>query len=665
MRLNAIIETATDGIITIDEKGIMELVNPAAARLFGYELEELIGQNISLLMPEPYRSNHDDYMMNYMRTGVARIIGIGREVRGMKKDGSVFPIRLSISEVNLRDRRIFTGIVHDLTEQKQAENALRHEKEKAQMYFDIASTINVVLDREGKIQKINKKGCEIIGKSEEELLGRDWFDMAIPPEYRKDLQSVFKNLINGNESLAEYFENEVQTDKGEERLIAWRNSLIRDKSNRITGVISSGIDITERRAAEDRIIKLNAELEERVEQRTEELASAVNQLLNFNKQLEHEIKERKSAEVVIKENQAKLKEAQKLAKLGYWEWNLAPNLITWSEELCKIFGVPEEQPPVNPEYFFDFVHSEDIKAVQAMMEQAREQGKAPPIEYRIVDAGGEIKWLHSSGEHFAADLSGRPVKVFGIVQDITEHKITQAQLRAALQKEKELSELKSRFVSMASHEFRTPLSTILSSADLIEAYTREDQQSKRERHTARIKSAVANLTSILNDFLSLSRLEEGKLIVQPTEFDMQEFCMQIMDELQGLIKPGQEIRHHGLGGSLVVCTDKKFLKNILFNLLSNAIKYSEKPIDCTVAVENNSLQIQIRDYGIGIPQEEQQHLFTRFFRAHNVENIQGTGLGLNIVKRYVDIMKGSITFESKLGEGSIFNVTLPIEKPSS
>lgn len=413
--MSAVFDTATDGIIIINDRGVMEMVNQAAAELFGYEKSEMIGQNVSILMPQPHRRDHDGYISNYIETGIARIIGIGREVSGRKKDGTVFPLRLSISEVELSEKRAFTGILHDLT------------KEKA-------------------------------------------------------------------------YEAEIKA--------------------------------------------LNSQLEKRVEERTEELASAINKLLNINNKLEHEVQER----------------------------------ITAERELRK-------------------------------KERA---------------------------------------------------------LRKAFQKEKELNRLKSRFVSMASHEFRTPLSTILSSADLIEAYTREEQQEKRVKHTTRIKSAVSNLTGILNDFLSLSKLEEGKVQSKPVDFDLVAFCLETIDELQGLLKDGQHIRHESPEEEIWIYLDKKMLKNIFFNLLSNAIKYSDpgKPIDCQLGLEDGLLRLTIQDYGIGIPEEEQQHLFTRFFRAHNVENIQGTGLGLNIVKRYVDLLGGRISFVSKEGEGSTFTIELPLTKPA-
>ncbi|NEM97570.1 hybrid sensor histidine kinase/response regulator [Pontibacter burrus] len=237
----------------------------------------------------------------------------------------------------------------------------------------------------------------------------------------------------------------------------------------------------------------------------------------------------------------------------------------------------------------------------------------------------------------------------------------QVEIRKALQKEKELHELKSRFVTIASHEFRTPLSTVLSSASLIGKYKATEDDEKRQKHVERIKSAVSNLTTILNDFLSISRIEEGKIYNVPTTFDLKDFTAEIVDEMQGLVKIGQKIHYQHSGPETIVTLDKQLLKNIILNLLSNASKYSGegKQIYIDTAV-NSTINLSVKDEGIGIPDADKVHLFTPFFRAQNVTNIQGTGLGLNIVNRYVDIMDGSLTYESELNEGTTFRITFPI-----
>lgn len=411
LRLQAIIETAIDGIITINERGIIDHINPAAAALFGYDPQEVVGQNVKMLMPSPYHEEHDGYLQRYHETRKAFIIGIGREVEGRRKDGRIFPIRLAVSEMIMHDKRMYTGIIHDLTDVK---------------------------------------------------------------------------------------------------------------------------------AAEARVLELNRQLENKVAERTEELAQAIDRLLGINRKLEREINDRQSVEHALR---------------------------------------------------------------------VREQ-----------------------------------------------------ELQQALDKEKELNALKSRFVSMASHEFRTPLSTILSSIELVEMYQREDQQDRRSRHIARIKTAVSNLTDILNDFLSLSRLEEGRIESQPEPFLLEDFIISTIDEVEHLFKTGQRLHYQGDHTQCTVLLDKRFLKNILFNLLSNASKYSDEgqTIRCFAQITGSELTLEVKDEGIGIPEEDQKHLFTRFFRANNVENIKGTGLGLHIVRRYVELMQGQMSFTSQLGKGSTFSVTVPI-----
>ena len=237
----------------------------------------------------------------------------------------------------------------------------------------------------------------------------------------------------------------------------------------------------------------------------------------------------------------------------------------------------------------------------------------------------------------------------------------QQEIKKALQREKELNELKSRFVTIASHEFRTPLSTVLSSASLIGKYKLSEEDEKRQKHVNRIKSAVSNLTTILNDFLSLSRIEEGKVYNVPTTFELAPFAADIVEEMQGYIKVGQQIHYRHQGAADPVTLDKQLFRNILLNLLSNASKYSAegKNIYLDTEITAEKVIIQVRDEGIGIPEADQAHLFTLFFRAQNAANYEGTGLGLNIVKRYVDLMNGSLHYQSALDAGTTFTIQFP------
>ena len=406
--LKEIVETSVDAIVVINNRGIMQYVNKSTQLLFLYTESDLIGQNVSILMPQPDKSMHDSYIHNYEATGKRKIIGIGREVKAQKKNGEIFSCLLSLSEVFSEGQQFYTGIIHDISALK---------------------------------------------------------------------------------------------------------------------------------AAEENLIELNKSLEEKVADRTEKLSEVVNRLLTTNNELTQEISLRKKAEAALK-------------------------------------------------------RSED-------------------------------------------------------------------ELRKSLDKEKELSELKSRFVTMASHEFRTPLSTILSSNNLISKYAAIGNNEKLESHVQKISQTINHLTSILNDFLSLGKWEEGKISIELTSFSWADFLKELKENLNGILKPGQEIVLVFTEESLH--TDKNLLKNSLINLISNASKYSGngKKILVNSYHRDQSFVIEVKDEGQGIPKSDLKNIFERFFRASNATNIEGTGLGLHLVKSYISKLNGEVSFVSEEGVGSTFTLKLP------
>ncbi|MFT3884687.1 MAG: PAS domain-containing sensor histidine kinase [Flavobacteriales bacterium] len=233
-------------------------------------------------------------------------------------------------------------------------------------------------------------------------------------------------------------------------------------------------------------------------------------------------------------------------------------------------------------------------------------------------------------------------------------------VREALETEKELHALKSRFVSMASHEFRTPLSTIMSSVDLIGRYTESAADERVGKHVARIRGKVREMTAMLNEFLSLERIEQGLVVCSPVELDVVHLCIGLLEELRPLAKPGQAIDYDHQGEERNVTLDQQMLNSVISNLVTNAVKYSPegRRIELRTSISGGRLGIVVKDEGIGIPEEDQQHLFQRFFRGGNATTIQGTGLGLNIVTRYLDLMSGTIRFTSRPG-ATVFTVDLP------
>ncbi|HNP06268.1 MAG TPA: PAS domain-containing sensor histidine kinase [Cyclobacteriaceae bacterium] len=247
-------------------------------------------------------------------------------------------------------------------------------------------------------------------------------------------------------------------------------------------------------------------------------------------------------------------------------------------------------------------------------------------------------------------------------ETLAELEASKENLHKALKKERELGDLKSRFVTLASHEFRTPLSTILLSASLIGKYTLEEEDVKRQKHVDRIKEAVNNMRDILEDFLSLGKLEEGQVDVNMellSNEELKEELYKVVNSMEQLRKDGQKINFECNADAVKV--DKKLMASVLSNLLSNAIKFSPEnsKIQLKCEMSNNVFRFMVKDAGIGISEEDQQHLFERFFRAQNASNIQGTGLGLNIVSKYLELMGGKIDCKSEINVGTTFYIEIP------
>jgi len=248
--LQALLDAAVDAVILIDHRGRVEVFNRAAERLLGYSAPEILGKNVNILMTEADRDTHDAYLARYERTGVPHIIGIGREVQCRRNDGSTFCAILSVGRIAKATPPRYVGFLQDQTLRKQALASAVRERDRANGYLEAVQTILMALNLEGQITLINRKGCEVIGLEERDLLGKNWFNFALPPNERAGSRARFEQYLATGTDKPYYSESHIQIGDGRRRLIAWRYVAVADQGGEVTGILCSGDDVTDTRLAE-------------------------------------------------------------------------------------------------------------------------------------------------------------------------------------------------------------------------------------------------------------------------------------------------------------------------------------------------------------------------------------------------------------------------------
>ena len=320
-----------------------------------------------------------------------------------------------------------------------------------------------------------------------------------------------------------------------------------------------------------------------------------------------------------------------------------------------LFGVKKDGTEMPLEISLSsYTSNEDIFSIAFISDITQRIEVQNKLKEQRLELAAINKKMEALNEQLEKKVETRTFKLQETLQQLEASK---DELSKALSKEKDLGELKSAFVSMASHEFRTPLSTILSSASLLAKYKLTDEQPKRDKHVQRIKSSVINLNNILNEFLSLGKIEDGKITSHKSNFDIKDLILQQINEMIEIFKPGQKV-NYSHSGDTEVTLDEVLFTNILINLLSNAAKFSgeNKPVLVSTNNSNGKLTFTIKDKGIGISKKDQEHLCEIFFRAANAINIPGTGVGLHIVAKYVEMMNGKLEIKSELDKGTEINI---------
>jgi PAS domain S-box-containing protein len=494
-----------------------------------------------------------------------------------------------------------------------------------QLFLNAAEGL-VLTDYRGVIVEVNPRCNEMFGYTEVELIGQK-IEVLIPEDARGRHRGHRNEFAQSPSNRSMGSGMSLSGRKKDGTTFSVEISLNHFGSGSALKVMALISDITRRVEAEKRVKELNEKLEHKVEERTQELLRSQNLYVAIARNFPDG-----TISVFDKDLNYIFFEGKELYQAGIESEKLIGTSIK--------DRLPEDVKGAVIE------HLDNVFSGESGIIEFETKGQVFEINaVPLIDSGGNIK------------------QILVVERNITKQKRAENEILNALAQERALNELKSRFVSMASHEFRTPLSTILSSISLINKYNVGENDEKIDKHIGRIRSSVQNLTGILNDFLSLDKLEEGKIRTNVTEINIRDMVEDLMDELEAVMKSGQKVDVNCDIEKEVISIDGQIIKNILINLTSNAIKYSPENsiIKLTILIKNGEMEIAVSDNGIGIPPEEQHHLFERFFRAKNVTNIGGTGLGLNIVRKYVDLLNGDINFISELGKGTTFVVNLPLD----
>ncbi len=648
-RSNAVLDNVIDGIITIDERGTIDSFNSAAERLFGYQASEVMGKNVNMLMPEPYHSEHDQYLKNYIESGVSKIIGIGREVVGLRKDGTTFPLDLGINEIYLGEKRMFTGIVHDTTERVMAEsqlistnNQLNKNREQLMATFVNAFDAIITIDEKGLIQSLNPSAERTFQYISSELLGKN-IKILMPEPFRSEHDRYLTNYLESGVKKIIGLRREamgLRKDGTTFPLDLGISELYLGETRIFTGIVR---DITEQKEVEK---KLGQTMHE-----TQLILESVGEGI-YGLDLDGKTTfVNPTAERILG-----YKEEDLLGKLQHaLIHHSKPDGTPYPRQDCQIYAALKDGKS----------HRESEEVFW------RKEGTPVPVEYVSTP-------IKENGKLTGAVVTFRDISERKR-NERTVNEYSQSLKKAVNSLYKSNKELDD-FAYIVSHDLKEPLRGIYNYSSFIKEdyFDKLDEEGKSKLDT--LERLSKRMESLINTILYYARLGRNDLNVQPV--NLNRVLEDVLDNIQALIKDSKvEVR---IPAPLPVenC-DETLMKDVYQNLIANAIKYNDKS-DKWVEIgytsnENGNGQdspmepgsekspgnpssspvFYVKDNGIGIHEKYFDSLF-RIFKRLNVRKkfSDGTGAGTTIVKKIIERHHGKIWLESKEGEGTTFYFTL-------
>ncbi len=643
-------QSAVDPMVVINAHGKIVDLNQATLDTFGYQREELAGQNITILMQDHVASHHDQYIRRYLHTGEKHIIGQGREVVAKRKDGSLITCYLAINDVKIDGDIYFTGILRNIQAEKDARETLAFN-------YQALSLLNhwVARDHQCTGKKI-ERFLQVLNRITVANLITFIPDAEHPhsqiPFFRfsdglspRDVTNLTDHIRLQNRNVPMDFEiRNGNVHQPHERLPVLDIPLRRIRwlpvfsNQKWLGnlVLCWNLDVSDHH----------------LESKIGVLKTCINSFAEFL-DLEFTVQDLAVAN-------DRFYRGQIAANIGTWDWDIRSGELYWSEQIAPLFGYRKGELKTSYDNFLQAVHPDDRERVQRAVDACIERGTRYDIDHRIVWPDGSIHWVNEKGD-VTRDESGTASKMLGVVQDIDRAKSAEESLLQATLKAEKANRAKTEFLSLMSHELRTPLNSILGFAQLL---SQEELKQHQLMFAGQILDGGKLLLKLVNDILDFSRIESSQIQIQLENVDLHKLtqqCLQMLAEQAG--KADVQLEHVCNGNHPLVRGDQIRLKQILINLITNAIKYN-KPggqvqVNCEL-LDNAMLRMTVEDTGHGIPAERRDEVFQPFSRLDfKNSSIEGAGIGLMITRKLIENMGGAIDFVSEPGQGSRFWVDIP------